>query len=241
MTLPRGAYATATRLRDTAAEPLRVWVAAHRRRVEYVTDAAMRTLHRTDETDTRATVVLLPALLERVHVALPALRTALDTAPRDHNQHHYLARLDDRQVAALVDYLQGALPGWREAFIRGSTNVDGRSGGRAVARRLVEQAETVLRSLGAEVPPESGPVKVTVTPLLLDALRVHGIAHPPPREHKPTKRWEIVLAGPEERERFVSALLATLPQYDEQRRTAPDPVSRSKAARIAAQIRTLAE
>ena len=98
-----------------------------------------------------------------------------------------------------------------------------------------------LRSLGAEVPPESGPVKVTVTPLLLDALRVHGIAHPPPREHKPTKRWEIVLAGPEERERFVSALLATLPQYDAQRKTAPDPVSRSKAARIAAQIRTLAE
>lgn len=239
MTTPLGAYAFATRLRNAAQEPLRAWVVSRRRRVEYLADAAMRTLHRTEETDDRTPVVFLPALMERVHVAVPALRLALDVAPRDHNQHRYTARLTSEQVEALLAYLREALPGWREAFVRGSPGEDGRAGGRAVARRLVEQAEAVFVALGEPVPATSGSVKVTMTPLMLDALRLHGIAHPPPREHKPTKRWEVVFAGPEEREAFSASILALLPMYEQQRASAPDPVSRSKAARIAAQIRSL--
>ena len=238
--IPTGAYALTTRLRNASAEPLRVWVASHRRRVEYVAADTIRAMNRTDEVaDTRTPVMFLPALMERVHTAVPSLRLALDTAPRDHNQHRYTARLDAEQVAALLDYLRGALPGWRESFIRGSPGEDGRAGGRAVARRLVEQAEGVFTALGEPLPVAGGSVKVTVTPIMLDALRLASIPHPTAREHKPTKRWEIVFAGPAEREAFGQAILALLPQYEEQRKSAPDPVLRSKAARIAAQIRDL--
>jgi len=236
-TMPTGAYALTTRLRDASAEPLRVWVAAHRRRVEYVVADEIRTMNRTEEeADTRTPVVFLPALMERVHTAAPSLRLALDTAPRDHNQHRYTARLDAEQVAALLDYLRGALPGWREAFVRGAPGEDGRAGGRAVARRLVEQAEGIFTALGEPLPAVGGSIKVTVTPIMLDALRLASIPHPPAREHKPTKRWEIVFAGPEEREAFGQATRSLLSRYEEQRRTHPDPVMRSKAARIAAQI-----
>jgi hypothetical protein len=104
---------------------------------------------------------------------------------------------------------------------------------------LVEQAEGVFTALGEPLPAVGGSIKITVTPIMLDALRLASIPHPPAREHKPTKRWEIVFAGPEEREAFGQATLALLPSYEEQRRSHPDPVMRSKAARIAAQIRDL--
>jgi hypothetical protein len=152
-------------------------------------------------------VYVKPAVLEwlREHGSAP-LVDALDLAPRHATQHWFRVTF----TAALRDeaarLLRGILPAWREEYATGSG-----WDGRAVARRLVEQAEEVLTGLGVAVPTTADVSRVVrVVPMLRDALAARGVAQAHAATlHKETHKWEIALA-PSEVPAFLSALRALI-------------------------------
>lgn len=216
------------RLLDAAPEALRAWLDAERWRVERVT---RRTLDALPAFDALPTLYLKPALLDHLRETVPsALRGPLLHPARHATQHHYRVALSPDLRVAIVEALRAALPAWRWTYETGA----GRDG-RAVARRLVEQAEEALTALGAEIPAPMLPARVVrVTPTLWSLLVARGFpgAESAPI-HSATKKREVQVPDAEAFRVALTALDAEAHALRAQGVTAPE---RSRAARVIAEI-----
>ena len=167
-----------------------------------------------------------PALREYLTAYLPEHADTLEVAPRHSTQHHYRVSFDPRLRADASALLNVALPAWRAEYATG----EGRDG-RAVARRLIEQAEELLTALGLPIPLSAPPRMIRVTPTTLDALKARGVAAAHTAKlHKETHKWEISVPASD-----VAALdgaLAALEKDATVERDASRAVVRSRLSRM---------
>lgn len=215
-----------------AADPrLSAWMDAHKRRIETILRVAVADTQPPRKGTRGGSTVTIeayvkPALREYLTAYLPEHADTLEAAPRHTTQHHYRVAFDPRLRTDVSALLNVALPAWRAEYATG----EGRDG-RAVARRLVEQAEELLTALRLPIPVSAPPRMIRVTPTTLDALKARGVpAAQTAKLHKETHKWEISVPASD-----VAALdgaLAALEKDATVERDASRAVTRSRLSRM---------